>query len=190
MNARIGSAALILLALLAAPRPSFSTDTAMRIRIGEKAPVFSLRELRTGETVTLSDYKGRNVVMVEFWGTWCDICVGEVPELRKLYAAWKNRGFELLSIAVPPGDADEVRRFVREKKVPYPTFLDEDLTVAAKLYGLTGPIPVKVVIDHQGVVRYAHVGGYSPGDGELSKVIEDLVKEMDKGNGRTASRPR
>lgn len=190
MNARIGSAALILLAFLAAPQPSFSTDTAMRIRIGEKAPVFSLRELLTGETVTLSDYKGRNVVMVEFWGTWCDICVGEVAELRKLYATWKDRGFELLSIAVPPGDADEVRRFVREKKVPYPTFLDEDLTVAAKLYGLTGPIPVKVVIDHQGVVRYAHVGGYPPGDGELTQVIEDLVKEMDKGNGRTASRPR
>jgi len=47
-----------------------------------------------------------------------------------------------------------------------------------------------VVIDHKGVVRYAHVGGYPPGDKELSRVIEDLVKEMKKGNGRTANVPR
>lgn len=62
--------------------------------------------------------------------------------------------------------------------------------MAAKLYGLTGPIPLKVVIDQKGVVRYAHVGGYHPGDGELSRVIGDLVKEMKKENGRTATRPR
>jgi peroxiredoxin len=190
MKARVASIVLVSLVLLAGMRPSLATDTAMRIRIGEKAPVFSLQELMTGKTVTLSEYKGRNVVMVEFWGTWCDICVREVPELRKLYSEWKDRGFELLSIAVPPGDADEVRRFVREKKLPYPTFLDEDLTVAAGLYGLAGPIPLKVLVDHRGVVRYAHVGDYPPGDGELSQMIEDLVKEMDEGNGRTASRSR
>jgi peroxiredoxin len=62
--------------------------------------------------------------------------------------------------------------------------------VAAKLYGLTGPIPLKVVIDHKGIVRYAHVGGYPPGNAELSRVIGDLVKEMKRGNGRTAFHPR
>lgn len=190
MNAPIGRIALTFLVLLAAARPSLATDTAMRIRVGEKAPVFSLQDLMTGRTVTLSEYEGRKVVMVEFWGTWCDICNSEVPELLKLYSDWKDRGFELLSIAVPPGDADEVRRFVREKKLPYPTFLDEDLTVAAKLYGLSGPIPLKVLVDHKGIVRYSHVGGYPPGDGELSQAIEDLVKEMNGENGRTASSPR
>lgn len=190
MKARTASIVLVSLVLIAGVRLSYATDTAMRIRIGEKAPVFSLRDLVTGKTVTLSEYKGRKVVMVEFWGTWCDICVREVPELRKLYSEWKGRGFEILSVAVPPGDANGIRRFIREKKLPYPTFLDEDLTVAAKLYGLAGPIPLKVLVDHRGVVRYVHVGDYPPGDGELSQAIEDLVKEMDEGNGRTASRPR
>jgi len=190
MNARIGRIALLTLGLLAVAYPSLATDTAMRIKIGEKAPVFSLPDLMTGRTVSLSEYQGRKVVMVEFWATWCDICNHEIPELLKLYSDWKDRGFELLSIAVPPGDADEIRRFIREKKLPYPTFLDEDLTVAANLYGLAGPIPLKVLVDHKGIVRYSHVGGYPPGDGELSHAIEDLVKEMNRENGRTASRPR
>jgi hypothetical protein len=64
--------------------------------------------------------------------------------------------------------ADEIRRFVREKKPSNSTFLDEDLHVSMKLYGLTGPIPLKVVIDHEGIIRYAHVGGYPRGEGELS----------------------
>ncbi len=190
MRTRTICVAMLVLVLHAAAGPSPAADTAMRIKIGEKAPVFTLEDLMTGRPVSLSEYEGRKVVMVEFWGTWCDICNYEVPELLKLYSEWKDRGFELLSIAVPPGDADEVRQFIREKKLPYPTFLDEDLTVAAKLYGLSGPIPLKVLVDHKGIVRYSHVGGYPPGDGELSQAIEDLVKEMNRENGRTASRPR
>lgn len=182
--------AILSLIFLAAAGAAFSTDTAMRIRIGEKAPEFRLPDLMTGKMISLSEFKGRKVVMIEFWATWCENCVREAPELGRLYAAWKDKDFEFLSIAVPPGDADEIRRFVRENKLTNPTFLDEDLTVAAKLYGLAGPLPLKVVIDHEGVVRYAHVGGYPPGDGELLRVIEDLVKERNDGNGRTASRPR
>jgi peroxiredoxin len=151
--------ALLVLVLHAAAVSSIAADAGMRIRIGETAPDFRLEDLLTGKMVSLSEFRGRKVVMVEFWGTWCDICEHEVPELLKLYADWKDDGFEFLAVAVPPGDADEVRTFIRKKKMPYPTFLDEDLNVAARLYGLTGPIPIKVVIDHEGVVRYAHVGG-------------------------------
>jgi len=49
---------------------------------------------------------------------------------------------------------------------------------------------LKVVVDHKRVVRYAHVGAYSPEEGGVSSVIGDLVKEMKKGNGHTASLPR
>ncbi|MGA6992775.1 MAG: TlpA disulfide reductase family protein [Candidatus Deferrimicrobiaceae bacterium] len=190
MKVRMRQMAILSLIILAAGGAAFAADTAMRIQVGEKAPEFRLPDLLTGKMVSLSEFKGRKVVMIEFWATWCEICVREAPELGRLYAAWKEKGFELLSVAVPPGDGDGIRRFVREHKLSNPTFLDEDLYVAAKLYGLTGPIPLKVVIDHKGIVRYAHVGGYPPGNGELSRVIGDLVKEMKRGNGRTASRPR
>ena len=190
MRTRTIWVAMLVLVLHAAAGASLAADTGMRIQIGEEAPEFRHEDLLTGKVVSLSEFKGRKVVMIEFWGTWCDICTHEIPDLLKLYADWMNKGFEFLSIAVPPGDADEVRTFLREKKIPYPTSLDEDLTVAAGLYGLSGPIPIKVVIDQRGVVRYAHVGDYPPGDRQLSRVIEDLVKEMKKGNGRTAKAPR
>jgi len=81
----------------------------------------------------------------------------------------------------PAGSVDDIRKVVREKKVNYPVLLDADLSVATRSYGLAGPIPLKVVIDHKGVIRYTHVGDYRPGDDELPSVLEGLLKEMKKG---------
>ncbi len=166
---------------MAANGASYAQDTAMRIKVGEKAPDFRLKDVMTGKTVGLSDYTGKKVVMLEFWATWCDICIREMPNLVKLYKAWGPKGFELLSIVLPSGNVEQVRKIVREKSLNYPALLDADLSVATKAYGLAGPIPLKVVIDHKGIVRYSHVGDYPPGEDELPFVLEDLVKEMEKG---------
>ena len=156
-------------------------DTAMRLKIGEKAPEFKLKDVMTGKSVTLSEFVGKKVVMLEFWATWCDICKREMPNLVKLHGAWKPKGFEILSIVLPSGNVNDIKKIVNEKKLTYAVLLDADLAVATKLYGLAGPIPLKVVIDHKGVIRYSHVGDYPPGEDELPFVIEDLVKEMGKG---------
>jgi len=156
-----------------------AADTAMRLKIGDKAPDFRLKDLVSGKTVSLSEFAGKKIVMLEFWATWCDICKREMPNLVKLQSDWKDKGFEILSIVLPPEKG--VREIAREKKLNYPTLLDADLAVATKLYGLAGPIPLKVVIDHKGVIRYTHVGDYPPGEDELPFVIEDLWKEMVKG---------
>ncbi len=172
-------AAAMLLLLPAAPLPA--QDTAMRVKIGEQAPDFQLKDVSTGKVYTLSDYKGKQVVLLEFWATWCDICKREMPNLVKLYSEWHPRGVELLSIVLPSGNVDEIRKIIREKKLNYPALLDADLAVATKAFGLAGPIPLKVVIDHRGVVRYSHVGDYPPGEDEMPFVLEDLVKEMGMG---------
>ncbi len=170
----------VALACLAVAFPSVSRaqDTAMRIKIGEKAPGFKLKDLMTGKVVSLSDFQGKKVVMLEFWATWCDICKREMPNLAKFQSAWRDKGFEILSIVLPSGNVDDIRKIAREKKLNYAVLLDADLSVATKSYGLAGPIPLKVVIDHKGVVRYSHVGDYPPGEDELPFVVEDLVKEM------------
>lgn len=168
-------------AAIAVPAVSPAQDTAMRIKVGEKAPEIKLKDVMTGKVVTLSEFHGKKVVMLEFWATWCDICKREMPNLVKFNSTWKDKGFELLSIVLPSGNVDDIRKIAREKKLNYAVLLDADLSVATKLYGLAGPIPLKVVIDHKGIVRYAHVGDYPPGEDELPFVIEDLVKEMGKG---------
>ncbi len=173
---------LVALAFLAVvvPVEAGAQDTAMRVRIGERAPEFKLKDVMTGKLVALSQFQGRKVVMLEFWATWCDICKREMPNLVKFNSSWKDKGFELLSIVLPSGNLDDIRKIAREKKLNYAVLLDADLAVATKSYGLAGPIPLKVVIDHKGIVRYTHVGDYPPGEDELPFVIEDLVKEMGK----------
>ena len=172
---------VIAIAGAAAGGPSHAQDTAMRVKIGEKAPDFRLKDVMTGKTIALSDYAGKKIVMLEFWATWCDICVREMPNLVKLYTSWGPKGFELVSIVLPSGNVEQIKKIVKEKNLNYPALLDADLSVATKAFGLAGPIPLKVVIDHRGVVRYSHVGDYPPGEDELPFVLEDLIREMEKG---------
>ncbi len=176
------AAAALLVASFAA---SGSASDAMRLKVGDKAPEFKLKDVMTGKTVALSEYARNDkspgkVVMLDFWATWCDICKKEMPNLVKLQNKWKDRNFEILSIVLQSGDTKEVKKIITEKKLNFPDLLDQDLSVATKLYGLSGPIPLKVVIDAKGVIQYSHVGDYAPGDDELSFVLDDLTKETKK----------
>ena len=181
MTWKSGLVLLVALLCLAAAVPSAAQDTAMRVKIGEKAPGFKLKDVMTGKSVSLADFQGKKIVMLEFWATWCDICKREMPNLVTLQGSWRDKGFEILSVVLPSGNVDDIRKIAREKKLNYAVLLDADLSVATKAYGLAGPIPLKVVIDYKGVVRYSHVGDYPPGEDELPFVIEDLVKEMRTG---------
>jgi peroxiredoxin len=180
---------LVVASVLFAAGGAFAAgDTAMRLKVGDKAPDFRLKDLSDpkGRMVNLSDYVGhaakeKKVVMLEFWATWCDICKKEMPNLVRLNNNWKDKGFLLLSIVLQSGSVDDVKKIMREKRLNYPVLLDQDLAVATKSYGLAGPIPLKVVIDHKGIIRYSHVGENTMGaDDDLPFVIEDLVKELPK----------
>ncbi len=175
-----GASVALLMALMVAASPAFAQETAMRLKVGDRAPDFKLKDVMTGKSVSLSNFTGKNVVMLEFWATWCDICKREMPNLVKLQTSWRDRRFEILSIVLPAGNVEDIRKIARDKKLNYAVLMDADLSVATKLYGLAGPIPLKVVIDHKGIIRYTHVGDYPPGEDELPFVLEDLVKEMGK----------
>ena len=150
------------------------------IAIGSKAPAVTIADL-DGKPVDLGTVIGKKPVMIEFWATWCDICKKEMPNLVRLNNSWKDKGFLLISIVLQSGSVDDVRKIMRDKKLNYAVLLDHNLTVATKTYGLAGPIPLKVVIDHKGIIRYAHVGENTMGaDDDLPFVIEDLVKELPK----------
>jgi peroxiredoxin len=83
-----------------------------------------------------------------------------------------------LAITLQSGDNEEVREIVEKFNIPYPILMDERLKVATKVYGLAGPIPLKVIIGADGVVKYAHVGDYPPGEDEVPFVVEDLIQEI------------
>ena len=177
---------VIIMMLIVAPHATFcfpgvsaAQTTAMKVKIGQKAPDFTLKTL-DGEKVTLSEYFGKKVVMLEFWATWCNICVAEIPNLVKNYEKFKDQGFEILAITLQSGDDAEIGKVIEEQGIKYPVLIDERLKVATKVYGLAGPIPLKVIIGVDGVVKYSHVGDYPPGEDEIPFVVEDLVREIPK----------
>lgn len=142
---------------------------------GAAASDFSARDI-DGKTVKLADYLGRQVILLNFWATWCEPCVAELPHLRRMYDANKAKGFIILGIAIDgPESVANVMPFARRHQVNYPVLLDEDSHVA-QLYNPRGSAPLSVLIDKQGRIFKVREG-YSPGDEE--SLAQDVATMLD-----------
>jgi peroxiredoxin len=105
---------------------------------------FTLQDL-DGKQWKLSSLRGQ-VVLVNFWATWCPPCRKEMPDLDALYSRFRKKG--LVVLAISDEDAGKVTPFLNEHKVAYPILLDKDRAVN-KLYGVEG-IPKSFVYDREG----------------------------------------
>ncbi len=121
-------------------------------RIGSPAPDFTVRD--SEHTVTLSQFKGQ-VVVLNFWATWCPPCIEEMPSLVQMQQIMKSKGITVLAVSL---DADEsnYRRFLRDHNVNLLTVRDPDQKTNT-LYG-TFKYPETYVIDRKGVVRRKFFG--------------------------------
>jgi peroxiredoxin len=122
------------------------------------APAFTLRSV-DGKTVSLAQYKG-DVVMINFWASWCGPCRQEMPLLDDIYKQYKDMGFVLLGVNVEP-DANSANAWLKKTPVSYPILYDPKSQVS-QLYQVQA-MPTTVILDRQGNVRYVH-SGYLPGD--------------------------
>jgi len=122
--------------------------------VGTVAPDFSLKDL-SGKSVHLSELRGE-VVLLNFWATWCPPCQEEVPSLSRLNAAMTGKGFRMLTVSIDDGGSKAVESFFQRTGYRLPTLLDSDGTVG-KMYGITG-VPETFILDRQGVVRKKVVG--------------------------------
>ena len=136
------------------------------------APAFTLTGL-SGQPAALSQYKGQ-VVMVNFWATWCGPCQQELPLLDQMYKKYKPAGFTLLGVNVDK-DAPTVKALLARKPVSFPVLLDPANQVS-KAYHVE-EMPSSVIIDRKGEIRYIH-RGYRPGDeNEYQDRIRQLIRE-------------
>ena len=139
---------------------------------GSAAPDFSLAA-RDGGKVRLADLKGQ-VVMINFWATWCGPCRQEMPLLAQLNTKYEPLGFTLLGVNVEPDSAAAVT-WLKGMPVTFPILFDTDSTVAGS-FGVEG-MPSTVFVDRKGQVRHVHQG-YKPGDeARYADMIRSLVKE-------------
>jgi cytochrome c biogenesis protein CcmG, thiol:disulfide interchange protein DsbE len=120
------------------------------------APDISMPTL-DGGAVRLSDYRGK-VVLVNFWGTWCEPCKEETPALEASYQKLKDQGLVILGVNLRRQEPDEqaIRAFLDQYRVSYTTALDVD-GEAARLFQIS-PIPTSYFIDPAGNIRYIRVG--------------------------------
>jgi len=139
---------------------------------GQEAPDFVLKSA-TGDNLRLSEYRG-DVVMINFWATWCGPCRQEMPLLDELYSRYHRVGFSLLGVNID----DDYRRamaMANELGVSFPVLFDDKKTVS-KLYEVEA-MPVTVLLDREGTVRHIH-HGYKPGyEEQYLNEIRSLLRE-------------
>ncbi|HUQ10105.1 MAG TPA: TlpA disulfide reductase family protein [Steroidobacteraceae bacterium] len=137
------------------------------------APAFKLTG-RGGKAIDLAQFRGQ-VVMINFWATWCGPCRQEMPLLEGIYKKYKPMGFTMLGVNVEPDSASAEAWLGKQKPVSFPIAFDTESKVS-KLYKVAG-MPSTVFVDRKGNVRVMHKG-YKPGDEDfyLSQ-IRSMLKE-------------
>ena len=149
-----------------------ATSLASSGLAGQTAPDFALKSAG-GDNLRLSEYRG-DVVMVNFWATWCGPCRQEMPLLDELYSRYGRVGFSLLGVNIDD-DQSKAMNMVSELGVSFPVLFDSRKEVS-RLYEVEA-MPVTVLIDREGTVRYVHLG-YKPGyEDKYLDQIRSLLRE-------------
>lgn len=137
-----------------------------------KAPNFTLKS-NTGKNIKLSELRGQ-VVLLNFWASWCGPCRQEMPLLEKLQQRYNALGFTVLGVNVEE-DPSKARTLLKDISVTFPILFDTQNTVS-KQYKVSA-MPSTVMIDRDGNMRYLHKG-YKPGDeAQYKKWVKQLIKE-------------
>ena len=124
-----------------------------------------------GEEYTLSALEGQ-VVIIDFWATWCPPCRNSIPTFVKLYEKYHERGFTILGIGLD--DEQDLIKFNNQMNIPYPIFVgSNDL---AKAYGVTG-IPKTIFVDKKGNIRKTQVGFAPELESQFDVLVDSLLNE-------------
>ena len=138
----------------------------------EPAPDFTLQS-STGENVRLAEQRGQ-VVMLNFWASWCGPCRQEMPLLDAMHKRYGPAGFKLYGINVEEDNTD-AKKLIKELGVSLPVLYDPE-SKASTLYKVDA-MPTTVLIDKKGQIRYVN-RGYKPGDeNKYRDQIRELIKE-------------
>jgi cytochrome c biogenesis protein CcmG, thiol:disulfide interchange protein DsbE len=136
-------------------------------RIGKAAPDFTVHD--SDHTVTLSQLKGQ-VVVLNFWATWCPPCIEELPSLMEMQQRMKSKGVTVLAVSIDV-DGNSYRQFLREHNVNLLSVRDAEQK-SNELYG-TSKFPETYIIDRKGVLRRKFIGAV---DWTEPEVIDFLGK--------------
>ncbi|MDJ0633499.1 MAG: peroxiredoxin family protein [Xenococcaceae cyanobacterium MO_188.B29] len=159
------------------PLPPFQVP-----KVGSIAPDFSLPIIGGGDNVKLSDYQGKQPVVLAFTRIFteklfCPYCYPHIQDLKKRYQEFKDRGVELLMIAST--DPVQSQQIVDQLSLPYPFLYDRDCSIF-RLYGvgqaLGAPLPAQFIVDREGRITFRHLFSFIDGNAETDIILRELDK--------------
>ncbi len=142
------------------------------VTVQAPAPDFTLRNTE-GRNLRLKEQRGQ-VVLVNFWASWCGPCKQEMPHFNRLHDKYRSAGFVLLGVNIDE-DAQLGAATAGRWGLKFPVLLDTDKTVVRQ-YDL-GSMPATVLIDRDGRVRHLHRGYREGIEATYEQQIRELVKE-------------
>jgi peroxiredoxin len=138
------------------------------VQPGNPAPDFELKTL-DGETAVLQDHSGE-VILINFWATWCPPCKAEMPDLNAYYLANQEKGFTILGVNAQE-DQKTVSNFIQATGFSFPILLDSFGDVANQYQ--VHSYPTTIVVGRDGEIKYIHNGIISPT--QLETIVTPLL---------------
>lgn len=136
------------------------------------APDFTLPSL-DGPNLRLNEQRGQ-VVMINFWATWCGPCREEMPHLARLYDKYQKSGFTVFAVNIDE-EPQKAAKLAKQLGMRFPVLLDTEKKVS-RLYDLSA-MPSTVLIDRDGRVRYQHRGYRNGYEVTYDQQIRELLRE-------------
>jgi peroxiredoxin len=121
-------------------------SAAQATTTGTYNPTFAVKDL-DGNVRTYEEFKGKGPVVLNFWGTWCPPCRQEIPDLKKIYTEYKDRGLQLIGLAVQD-TPEKVRKFAEDNSLDWVLLMAD--TKAAESFRIGTGVPVTIFIDRDG----------------------------------------
>jgi len=137
------------------------------VGVGSRAPAFRAVNLRSGRPSSLTDYRGR-VVLLNVWATWCPPCRVEMPSLERLHGKLAGPDFAVVAVSIDDGDASTVMAFVGELGLGFDVLQDKGGRIQ-QIYQTTG-VPESFVIDRDGVIIKKVIGA-AEWDGPVNELL-------------------
>jgi len=150
----------------------FLVNASQASDIDGVAPDFTLKS-NQGKNIRLEDLRGQ-VVMLNFWASWCGPCRQEMPLMDEIYKKYEKLGFTILAVNVDEDSAD-ADRFLDAVPVSFPVLYDSESRIS-ELYEVDA-MPTTIMIDRDGNRRFMH-RGYKPGyEDDYRKQAKKLIRE-------------
>ncbi|RPE08734.1 TlpA family protein disulfide reductase [Chitinophaga lutea] len=141
---------------------------AMKLQPGQPVPTISYPD-ELGQVQGLEQYKGK-YLLIDFWASWCGPCRQAIPKVKELYAQYKDKGFDVVSVSIDT-DKKAWRKAMEDEKMPWKQLLSDDKDKTMEQFQFSG-IPTLYVVDPQGKIVSKHTG-YGPGtEAEIKAIME------------------